>query len=242
MKTVTTHALVTVLTLLFTLSAPTSYARAHDDLDTRSGPLSLVVEGRALEATYGEWSARWWQWLLSIPTALNPNLDPGGVNCAQGQTGNVWFLAGTFGGGPVTRACTIPAGKQIFFPIINNLGFAPLENETVNDLRVQTAVLIDQVILLKLTIDGTDVRDLKELRVQSPVFGFTVPANGVIPPGSCPPLVPPSSSSQFCNPAVSDGFWALLSPLRRGHHVVKFRASTSSGFTIDVTYHLTIAP
>ena len=91
-------------------------------------------------------------------------------------------------------------------------------------------------------IDGTDLRDLKELRVQSPVFAFSVPANGVIPPGACPPLVQPSSSSQFCNPAVSDGVWALLSPLRRGHHIVKFRASTSAGFAVDVTYHLTIAP
>src|SRR2546430_5217700 len=53
--------------------------------------------------SYGEWSARWWQWLLSIPNSTNPNLDTTGANCAVGQTGQVWFLAGTFGGPAVTR-------------------------------------------------------------------------------------------------------------------------------------------
>jgi len=27
----------------------------------------------------------WWQWLLSIPTAVNPNLDSTGANCGVGQ-------------------------------------------------------------------------------------------------------------------------------------------------------------
>ena len=48
--------------------------------------------------TYGEWSARWWQWLMSIPKATNPNLDATGAHCAEAQTGQVWFLAGLFGG------------------------------------------------------------------------------------------------------------------------------------------------
>ena len=30
--------------------------------------------------TYGEWSARWWQWLLSIPNDTNPNLAPTGID------------------------------------------------------------------------------------------------------------------------------------------------------------------
>src|SRR5437763_11387933 len=62
--------------------------------------------------TYGEWSARWWQWLLAIPPNVNPNFDGTSLDpdvatvndCAQGQSGPVWFLAGTFGG-PAERAC-----------------------------------------------------------------------------------------------------------------------------------------
>jgi hypothetical protein len=44
--------------------------------------------------SYGEWSARWWQWILSIPTQMNPNLDSTGAHCAEGQSGHVWFLPG----------------------------------------------------------------------------------------------------------------------------------------------------
>src|SRR5438045_3460219 len=62
--------------------------------------------------SYGEWSARWWQWTLQIPLATNPNFDTTGAHCAEGQSGHVWFLAGWFPGAhppSVTRECTIPA-------------------------------------------------------------------------------------------------------------------------------------
>src|SRR5438105_7459590 len=77
--------------------------------------------------TYDQWSARWWQWIFSIPSAVNPNLegtaldpDPTTVHdCAQGQSGQVWFLGGRFNSGPTTeRACTIPAGRSLLFPVL----------------------------------------------------------------------------------------------------------------------------
>ena len=69
--------------------------------------------------SYQQWSAKWWQWLWSIPVSINPVFDTTGADCAVSQpSGPVWFLAGTFGTN-VTRTCSIPAGKRIFFPIIN---------------------------------------------------------------------------------------------------------------------------
>src|SRR6266567_9555639 len=67
--------------------------------------------------TYGEWAAAWWQWGLSVPAAVNPILDTTGADAGQGQTGPVWFLGGTFGGGTIKRTLTIPAGKAIFIPV-----------------------------------------------------------------------------------------------------------------------------
>src|SRR5213083_1086403 len=67
--------------------------------------------------TYAEWGAAWWQWVLSIPFAQNPIFDSTGEDCDVGQSGPVWFLAGTSGSTAV-RSCTIPAGKSIFFPIV----------------------------------------------------------------------------------------------------------------------------
>src|SRR5215831_17578658 len=75
---------------------------AHAD----PAPKVLPLDSSPYGNTYGEWSARWWQWLMSIPSDKNPNLDPTGAHCAEGQIGPVWFLAGTFGtlGDSVTRS------------------------------------------------------------------------------------------------------------------------------------------
>src|SRR5215468_280513 len=63
-----------------------------------------------------ELSATWWQWALSIPTAVNPQLDTTGANCMVGQSGPFWFLGGSFGGGGVTRSCSVPSDRGLFFP------------------------------------------------------------------------------------------------------------------------------
>src|SRR5262249_12325700 len=83
----------------------TTIAFAQDNPNPRGLPIHSSPFGN----TYGEWSARWWQWALSVPTATNPIIDSTGAQCAQAQTGKVWFLAGTFGGA-VTRSCTVPQG------------------------------------------------------------------------------------------------------------------------------------
>jgi len=51
---------------------------------------------------------------------INPLLDQTGANAAIGQSGPVWFLAGTTGG-TAERAITVPAGKSLFFPLVNNV-------------------------------------------------------------------------------------------------------------------------
>ena len=101
MKSRTKYCLVAVFTMLLAvLGTAGPLARPASAAD--------VVKAEGFGATYGEWSARWWQWALSIPAAVNPILDATGANCARDQVDDVWFLAGTFGG-TVTRSCTIPA-------------------------------------------------------------------------------------------------------------------------------------
>ncbi|MCA1706817.1 MAG: hypothetical protein LC808_27575 [Actinobacteria bacterium] len=90
-----------------------------DVLAATAKPRVLPPRSRPFGLTYAQWSEKWWQWALSIPEEQNPMLDPTGANCGIGQSGRVWFLAGTFGGGPATRVCTVPVGKALFFPIVN---------------------------------------------------------------------------------------------------------------------------
>jgi hypothetical protein len=71
-------------------------------------------------ASYAEWGNRWWQWFDSIPASVHPFPDTTGVNCAQNQSGPVWYLAGSPDlDDDVVRSCTVPAGKYIFFPLAN---------------------------------------------------------------------------------------------------------------------------
>src|SRR5262249_7983648 len=104
-------AVVAVGIGLWVLGATTGFLGGEDE---------RVIErnSNTFGNTYGEWSAQWWQWVLSIPAATNPNLDTTGANCGMGQAGPVWFLAGAFGG-TFTRFCTVPAGKALFFAILN---------------------------------------------------------------------------------------------------------------------------
>src|SRR4051812_33030806 len=71
--------------------------------------------------TWEEWTARWWQWMLSIPKEQNPGNDKTGsyFNLNQNDP-DVLFLAGTHrGSDPAERTIIISTGKAILFPVIN---------------------------------------------------------------------------------------------------------------------------
>lgn len=200
--------------------------------------ISTSVKGN----TYGEWSARWWQWLLSIPEATNPNLDETGADCAQGQTGDVWFLAGNFGGEPVVRSCTVPKGSFLFFPILGALfGAAVADCEpslpdvvcNINDLRAAVEEREDNPVRLRLNVDGEIMTrpDLIGQRVTSPVLDITLPEGNIL--GIDPGLY---------TPQVSDGYWIMLQPLPPGEHTIRFIGELQGDFVVDVKYNLTVSP
>src|SRR5215831_12652517 len=226
------HCLVTFLIVLLGLIGQTT-----GPLTSTADAASPVVNIQTYGTTYSELSARWWQWLLSIPAAVNPNLDQVGTNCALGQYDDVWFLAGAFGG-TFVRTCTVPAGKPIFFPLINTIAFKPSGSETLLDLRQLAATFIDSVTSLTCTLDKVDFclnLNLQTFRVRSPSFTVIAPAKGLLPPGH---LSLPGNTDSL----VSDGYWLLLSPLTSGSHTLRFTAMTSAGFSLDVTYNLSVVP
>ncbi|MFC9586753.1 hypothetical protein ACFVJ8_28565 [Streptomyces yangpuensis] len=69
------------------------------------------AEGRAL-------SGRWWRWALSAPGRRSPVSDTTGEHAGWKQPDDLWFLAGTYGG-RVVRRCAVPAGRPLFFPVLN---------------------------------------------------------------------------------------------------------------------------
>ncbi|MDQ4017440.1 MAG: hypothetical protein M3129_02735 [Thermoproteota archaeon] len=183
--------------------------------------------------TYGEWGAKWWQWVLSLPQDINPLIDQTGEHCAQAQSGPVWFLAGTFGGS-AERTCTIPEGKAILFPVLNSGNVKTDPSETEEDLRVTTKEAVDNPAILEASVDGVPLHNLQNYRAESPVFNVTLSEGNIFG-------VPELNSE-----AVSDGYWVMLEPLPVGDHSVNFRgadtAAVAGGLVTEVTYKLTIAP
>ena len=185
-------------------------------------------------------AAAWWQWMFSLPVTASPQFDTADANA--GQHGQVWFLAGTFTGGTITRSCTIPFGKTLVFPVANawadNTG-CPNTDYTVHELLGIAAGYEDQVTNLSCTIDGVAVPRLANTppyRVTS-VFGYEVPndPNNVLAAFGLPCYA--SGGTVF--PAASDGVFVSVPPLSRGQHTIHFSAFAAS-LSLDITYHLTV--
>jgi len=194
--------------------------------------------------SYGDWCAAWWTWALSFPADRNPILDATGAFGSQGQSGPVWFLAGT-AGGTVVRTLTIPAGKGIFFPLLNVINdypcpdpnFQPAPGQSLEEFLTEGAVFfVDHATELALEVDGVPLRNLFDYRATSGLFTFTGdPSMTVFDP--CITGEP--------QPAVSDGYWLMLSPLRPGQHTIHYVSKAEFPefgfeFTVEVTYHLTV--
>jgi hypothetical protein len=190
-------------------------------------------------------AVEWWQWAFSVPPAENPILDATGENCVVGQRGSTWFLAGTFGGGPATRTCSVPEGKALFVPLANAAFFnAPNvcgegpENTPVAELRAAAAGFVDGVTGMSIEVDGKPAERAR--RIRSQVFEVALPEDNLFDDGC-------ASFGGFpggvYSPAIDDGYYVLLKPLGAGAHTLHFHAENPDfGFVIDTTYNLTVVP
>lgn len=207
-------------------------------------PGVIPPHAQAYGLSYAEWGAQWWRWAYSFPLAEFPPLQSGDVDCGLGQSGSVWFLAGTAGQGPVTRSCTIPAGKALFFPIIGYINdypcpdpnFQPPPGETLEQFLTEgAAAVINLVTQLEVVVDGRFLNNLFSYRATSRLFSFTANPS-LVTFDSCV-----TGTSQY---GVTDGYWILLRPLSPGQHTIFFRAVIDFGggntFEQQVTYNLTV--
>jgi hypothetical protein len=155
-----------------------------------------------------------------VPTSQNPIDDPTGANCGLAQSTDVWFLAGTHGGA-ATRTCAIPAGRPVYFPVLNQI-CTITPGETTTAALEGCAASAD---VATATLDGKALQ-VAEATSESD-FTFTAQAN----------------SSSGMEPgqhlAVAWGLWVGPLPLTVGTHTLSFRGQAGS-FTTAVTYKLTV--
>ncbi len=201
------HALTLALALLLAATLP---AQAQ-----------LIPPAKAIAgASQEEWSKRWWHWALSFEDEDSPIADTDGRLCDSGQSGPVWFLAGTFGTKRAVRSCRIPAGKTLFFPLINFIAFPPDdEREACASLMLRAESLTDSPAALVLDLNGKRFNGLAAHRQAT---------RGCF-------LVSPEDDA----PAAGNGYYVALGPLKPGRYMLNFGAilpsmSQAVTYTLDV--------
>jgi hypothetical protein len=208
---ITVYSLVVSVTLTLSPGLQAQAVNVRNNVDSTSNLSVFSSDSKLYNFTYGEWTARWWQWGYSIPKNINPAYDDTGKNCAQKQNDPVWFLAG---GHSVECVCTIPACKAILFPILNSeCSFAEFPKlKTLSELHMCAKTIQDQVTTLMASVDGIPTLHLQEYGIQSPQFNFTLPHNNIHG-------MPANTTTQ----AVADGNWVFLKPLPPGVHTIVFK-------------------
>jgi hypothetical protein len=206
-------------------------------------PRVLPPNSHPYGMTYGEWSVKWWQWTYSLPVDQNPSFDEGGncTNGANGQFGPVWFLTGVINiSGTAERTCTVPAGKALFFPILN-VECATLEGNgsTEAELRTCTSGFMSFVTNVEAEIDGVPIQNSDNYRTSSPLFTY-----GPLPDNNILQLFGYTAPAGATSLSVGDGFYLMLAPLSVGKHTLHYTGTFGDpiNFTLDITYNLTVAP
>jgi hypothetical protein len=191
-------------------------------------------------ATYAEWQARWFTWFMEIPAPVNPLFDETGENCAVDQSGPVWFTGPVGRTGTTIRSCTIPTGTGIFVLGIgnecSNIEPPPFFGATEADLRSCAAEGFETFFgdaTVTISVDGVDVGDLDRYRTQTPLFGYTLPADNV--------LGAPAGTT--ATKAISDGNAVIVKPLKPGLHRIAIHINAPAlGGVVDLIYNLTVVP
>jgi hypothetical protein len=211
--------------------------------------------------TYDEWSAVWWQYVLS-KSVTNPNnqlLSATGKNCQADQPASspIFFLSGNGGGSdPITRdECVVPAGKALFFPLINAFDVhVPGDGlDTPELVRQDLLSLWGPVTALHASVDGQDVAvnlfDFGTCAGGDPdcsaAFSLQLPGTNIFvgSPALSGRHGPPGLPGGTYSPAVAIGYYLMLAPLPAGPHTIKFGGEGSFGgapSTQDITYNIVV--
>ncbi len=193
-------------------------------------PVSDTFAGSTYEGLSGDW----WNWCASMSYAIHPVAnDPTGAYAALGQDGPVWFLAGTFGGF-AERTVTIPAGKAIFFPLVNTAFWLPEDAPTLAAAATAAADMPNKVNILECEVDGVSISDLYSYRIPSGPWLLDIPALSIFTESIFGGYAPGVRT------AMGDGYWIFLEPLSPGTHTIHLHGGIVGDFDTEALYHITV--
>jgi len=186
---------------------------------------------------------QWYPWILTAPAATNPLFDTTGAWAGVNNNGPVFFLAGSAGGGFVTRTITVPADKPLFFPIGNTSDIElPLSMDPNSCLGaadpnacalayIQPPLEFSELVA---TLDGAPLAtNFAPFFQRSTALSSFCPASadnlfGIVPPD--------------CGGVVQMGYYMALDPLSPGPHVLNFGATALDGTQYGAIDTLNVVP
>lgn len=202
----------------------------------------VPVDQKFAGKTYSELTEAWFQWIAFQPDYPNSMTDRDGSQASEGQGGKFWFLAGT-DGGEAERDIKVPAGKAIFFPLINVWWFTNKPPGVPSYCWTTLDIYMKGTTDLTCTIDGVPVKNLDSFFARSRGYPDSWSGDFIFY------AQPPDPAPVY--PAMLEGYWILLQPLSAGKHTIEFGGRTivhepeweiDVDFSTFVTCHITVGP
>ena len=190
----------------------------------------MPPKSRVQGLTYGEWSAKWWQYVLSIPESENPLAGGTENKCAFQQIGNVALIAVD----PLSEEpieCEVPTGVMLFLDILS-AECSTVEEDPFyggNEEEMRACAEGFTFTDLQASIDGVAVKNLDRYIHTSPLFDFTLPAENIL------------YTDVLVGQSVSNGAHLILAPLSPGEHAVNLQATIPElEFTVNMNIQFTV--
>lgn len=188
--------------------------------------------------SYGEWTTKWWDWIMPISREKSPLLDETGDHSFHNQPrSDVCFLVGNFATNASKykvfpqRNIKLEAGRSIMFPVLNCLAtYLEYPNlKTHEDLLAHVEKDVNSVVKKNLFIND---KMYEPVRVSSEpqIFKLTIPEDNAF-----------GIKNSGLTDAAADGYWAFLKPLPKGSYRIEFEGSCENGrLSAGASYQLDI--
>lgn len=199
---------------IFISSCTSTDSKENSDTEIKSPQNYVIGKNEKVEGkNLNEYANIWWQWTKTMPDQESPLRDRTGDKCHVNQNGEVWFLAGGYGTSKIRRTCVVPAGKYIFFPVINMVYWPKRGAElSCDSVKNSAALNNDELLSIYVELNGQEIREANNYRIASEQC-FNLLG-----------LIPEKYNAPKVYPTATDGYWIMLKPLAAGTHKLKFYA------------------
>lgn len=105
-------------------------------------------------------------------------------------------------------------------------------------MRALAAWVIDNIVSVRIEVDGIPIHNLASYRVRSPLFSYTIPDDNMF---SYFFGIPFEAGTYY--PGVSDGYFVMLAPLPVGEHMIYIETMFGEPYNTEsiATLHLTVS-